>query len=141
MNRYLLGTVLLCALTFSAFASNGKIAGTVVDEMGDGVFGASVFIIELQQRVSVQNPDGSYVILGVPQGTYTIRITSVQYVDHTYRYVEQTYRNVVVDAFQTTELNATLTENAQGIEEQIIEWKPPNRRIISSTKRTHHCDK
>lgn len=74
--------LLICLLMCSAgFADGmGKIAGRVVDENGEAVIGAAVQILETKQGVSVLNPDGSFVILGVLPGTYTVKTSSIGYV-------------------------------------------------------------
>jgi hypothetical protein len=118
MKRLFFFIVLLCALAASASANTGKIAGRVVDEKGDGIYGACVLIVETQQGVSIQNLDGSYVIFGIPPGMYTAKISSVQY-------VTQTALNVSVDSGMTTTLNITLKEAVlQGTDCQNIWIKP-----------------
>jgi hypothetical protein len=116
----------LCASSF-ALADSGKISGRVVDEKGDGIYGACVLIVETQQGACVQSLDGSYVIIGVPPGIYTVRIYGVQY-------VKQTFTNVSVAENETTILGATLTEAVlQGVE-QIIVWERPNVKLETHPK-------
>jgi hypothetical protein len=110
---------LLCLLLVSAvYAGPGKIAGTVVDENGDGIIGASVLIVETSQGVSILNPDGSYVILGVAPGVYTLKVESIGY-------GRQQFKEVEVAFDRTTTLNATLLEETiQGAETLIVYTKP-----------------
>ncbi|MBU1919853.1 carboxypeptidase-like regulatory domain-containing protein, partial [bacterium] len=107
MNRlfrlFLFLSMMLFAL--SAWADNGKIAGTVVDEYGDGVIGAAVQLVETSQGIGVMNLDGSYSILGVEPGTYTVCVSSIGY-------GTQTFTDVVVSGGLTTTLNVVLTEEA-----------------------------
>lgn len=94
--------LLICLLMSTvSFAQVGKIAGTVVDEYGDGIIGASVQIVETQQGVSVLNVDGSYVILGVRPGSYTVRVAAVGYRSKEFLEVE-------VRSHLTTTLNAVV---------------------------------
>lgn len=77
--------LLLCLLMVSAvFARTGKIAGMVVDENGEGIIGAAAMIVETKQGGSVRNPDGSFVILGVAPGLYTLRVLSIGYKPQTF---------------------------------------------------------
>ncbi len=100
-----------------AYAATGKIAGSILDDNKEGVFGASVMIVETQQGASA-GIDGDYVILGVEPGTYTVRVTTMGY-------GTQTYKNVQVSGDLTTTLNVTMKEEAIEIGERIIEYTPP----------------
>ncbi|MBU0691653.1 TonB-dependent receptor [bacterium] len=129
MNRlfrlFLFLSMMLFAL--SAWADNGKIAGTVVDEYGDGVIGAAVQLVETSQGIGVMNLDGSYSILGVEPGTYTVRVSSIGY-------GTQTFTDVVVSGGLTTTLNVVLTEEALQGEEVIVEWQRPTVILDKPTK-------
>lgn len=96
----------MCSAGFAAGV--GKIAGRVVDENGDGVLGANVQILETQQGVSVTELDGSFVILGVLPGRYTVRIGSIGF-------VPQTFVAVEVCADRDSEVIAAIL-----VEEQVI---------------------
>ncbi len=95
----------LLSLTSLALAGPGKIAGTVLDENGDAILGANVQILETQQGISVLNPDGSYVILGVAPGVYTVRFSSVGY-------GTKEVREVSVSSDLTSTVNTVLREEA-----------------------------
>jgi hypothetical protein len=131
MNRLFRLLFLLSALALaaSALANTGKIAGKIVDENGDGVFGANVLIVEIQRGENIQNLDGSYVILGVPPGAYTVRITSVQF-------GTQSFSNVSVSSGETTTLNATLAEAVLQGKDVVIEWIKPNVQLDVVQKST-----
>jgi outer membrane receptor protein involved in Fe transport len=106
-------------LASAAWADAGKIAGTVLDEYGDGVIGAAVQLMETQQGIAVMNIDGSYVILGVAPGEYTVKITSIGYGD-------QTHTSVIVQGGLTTTLDIVMTEKALQGEEVVIEYVKPH---------------
>jgi hypothetical protein len=106
MKRLFFFIVLLFALAASTLANTGKIAGRVVDDKGEGIYGACVLIVETQQGACVQSLDGSYVIIGVPPGKYTIRIASIAY-------MTQTLPEVLVVEEETTTLNVTLAGAVQ----------------------------
>ena len=114
--------VITLILPLAAFADAGKLAGTVLDENKEGAIGASVQVIETQQGAAVKL-DGSYVILGVEPGKYTVRMSFVGY-------ATQTYRDVVVNSNQTTTLNATLVPEAVQLGERVIEWKEPPVKLV-----------
>ena len=55
----------------------GKIAGRVVEaETGDPLIGATVYIEEISQGAVVA-PDGSYAIINVAPGVYTVRASMI----------------------------------------------------------------
>lgn len=88
----------IAALPQSQF---GKIKGHITDkETGEAVIGASVQVASTDMG-SLTDPSGWYTIPHVPPGTYTLRITAVEY-----NTVEVT--NVVVKADLTTEVNQRL---------------------------------
>jgi len=64
------------------FAGNtGKIAGTVVDkETGRPLFGANI-VVEGTDLGAASEEDGSFYILQVPPGTYTVNVTYLGYSD------------------------------------------------------------
>jgi outer membrane receptor protein involved in Fe transport len=119
-------TLSLLLLSSQAFAALGKIAGTVLDSNGDGVIGASVQIIETQQG-AVAQIDGSYVILGLAPGKYTVRCSSVGY-------GAQTVKEVDVTSDLTTTLNFTLSEEAIEIEERVVVYKKPAVEVTDPNK-------
>ncbi len=60
-------------------AATGKIAGTITDaETGDPVIGASVLVVGTQ-RGSQTDFDGQFIIQQVEPGTYTLRISHLEY--------------------------------------------------------------
>lgn len=109
-------------------AGPGKIAGTIKDAGGEGLFGASVQILENQMGRTV-DIDGNYAILGVPPGSYTVRISFVGY-------ATQSFSGVTVSGDQTTTLNATLQEEAVGIDSVIVIYKAPPVDVGVVSKRT-----
>lgn len=124
----ILHIIALLALTSLALAGPGKISGTVIDVNGDGVIGANIQIIETSQGVTVLNVDGSYVILGVNPGTYTVRISSIGY-------GTKEIRDVEVSSDLTSTVNATLQDEAIQIGEiDIITQKKKTVQLDVSGK-------
>jgi outer membrane receptor protein involved in Fe transport len=99
---------LVFVLIFGAAAYagvTGKIAGKVLDEKsGEGLFGATI-MIEGQSMGNKAGPDGSYYIMNVPPGTYTVVASIIGY---TSTRVEK----VAVIADQTTEISFKLKTQA-----------------------------
>ncbi|MBU0508419.1 TonB-dependent receptor [bacterium] len=121
--------LVLCSallLASQALAGPGKIAGKVTDPSGEGVIGAAVQVLETQQGAPV-DIEGDYVILGVEPGTYSIRVTCIGY-------TSQTFKDVRVSSDLTITLNVKLSEEAIGIEEQIIEYQAPAVKVDVAQK-------
>ncbi|MCB9367350.1 MAG: TonB-dependent receptor [Calditrichaeota bacterium] len=117
----------LLSLTSLAFAGPGKISGTIVDESGDGVFGAAVQLVETQQGATVLDPEGSYVILGVAPGIYTVRISSVGH-------QTKEFQEVSVSSDLTTTINATLALEVIGMKDVDIVVKKNPTVILDETE-------
>jgi hypothetical protein len=128
----MLGMILV--MPFSAWAGTGKISGRVLDSNKEGIIGASVQILETKQGVAIGMDDGTYAILGVTPGVYTLRVSSIGY-------TAQTFTGVEVSSDQTTTLNATLSEEAIGIDERVIEYQKPNVVVDITDKRTRTTGK
>ena len=113
-----LAVVLAVALASPAAAqSAGKISGRVTDAAGEGVPGASVLVTETT-RGATTDLDGYYTILGVPAGTYTIRISFIGY-------ATQVVEGVDVNIDQTATVDAVLTEETAEIGEVVVRAERP----------------
>jgi len=75
-------SMLLLVLTRQGLAgTTGKIAGTVRDaETGEPVIGANV-VIDGTARGAAADVKGFYVILNVPPGTYTLKVSAIGYTE------------------------------------------------------------
>ena len=77
--RYTIATLLLVVGAIDLAAqSRGTISGRVVDNLGEGIPGATIQV-ENTSRGTAADVDGRYRIPGVPVGTYTVTITSIGY--------------------------------------------------------------
>ena len=76
----LLALVLVGVAATAGFgATTGKITGVITDaQTGEPLVGATVIVDGTNLGAST-DPDGKYIILNVPVGTYTLRISSVGY--------------------------------------------------------------
>ena len=99
-----LGTLvllLLLATPLAAVAQNtGRLAGVVVDDLGDPLPGANV-VIEGTQLGAATDIDGNYFIIGVPVGTYSVTASFVGY-------ASQTIEGLQISSGYTTEQNFEL---------------------------------
>jgi Ca-activated chloride channel family protein len=99
-------TAILVAVIYgnSITGATGSIKGKVTDENGHGIPGTAVRI-EGTTMGAAASFDGSYVILNVPAGTYTLVASSIGY-------SKMTIDSVVVVADSMTEINFQLTPAA-----------------------------
>ncbi|MEP0546309.1 MAG: TonB-dependent receptor [Rhodothermales bacterium] len=105
-----LGTLvlmLLLATPLAAVAQNtGRLAGVVVDDLGDPLPGANV-ILEGTQLGAATDIDGNYFIIGVPVGTYDVTASFVGY-------QTQTVEAVQISSGYTTEQSFELGPQSLG---------------------------
>lgn len=112
-----LALLLLLALPGVAMAQNtGKLAGTVTDDSGETLPGATVFLPEIQ-RGAATDIDGTYTILGVPVGTYEVQFSSVGY-------GSQSIEDVTISRDRTRQLDVTLS-SGQELNEVTVSYERP----------------
>ena len=78
LKRWLWALALWASAHNLLFAQTGKISGTVIDEKGKPVEAAAVFIPSLSIGTYTAE-DGSFFILNIPAGTYTLRVNYIGY--------------------------------------------------------------
>lgn len=124
----LLGLALVAS---PAIAGNGKVAGTITDESGQTLVGASVSTEVGGVRVgTTTDQSGRYFILNVPPGTYTVQAS---YVGH--QTVRKTDVGVRLDL--TTDLDFTLrTEAIQGRTVTVVAEAPAIERSRTTSRST-----
>lgn len=109
MKKVLLLTILINILMFPSIT--GKLAGKITDAAtGEPLIGANVFIEGTSQGAATDF-NGNYVILNVPPGVYTVRISYIGYETNIVNGIR-----IIVD--QTTTLNLSL--GAQSIETEEV---------------------
>ncbi len=128
--RYMIGVVLGIALSGILYAgTTGKIVGKVVDKQtGEPLPGAGVIIQETGQGTAT-DLDGSFVIINVAPGTYTLRASYVGYQD-------MIVKNVQVDADRTTEVNFYLSPAALVESTVVVTAKPKAIKKDLTSSRT-----
>jgi outer membrane receptor protein involved in Fe transport len=104
----------------------GKIAGRVVDDLGDPLPGVNVVVVGTTIG-SITDADGYYAILNVPPGTVAVRASFVGY-------TPVVVENVQVQTNRTTEVDFTLREETvQGDEVVVIAERPLVQRDLTSS--------
>lgn len=92
--------LLFFSICFWGFAQNGNISGTISDENGLYVPGATVQVASLN-KAAVSDLDGKFILVNLPEGTYTLVIKYLGYAD-----IRQ---EVAVNAGKTTQVKTVLT--------------------------------
>jgi len=123
--------VLLPLLLFSCFANaetTGLLGGSVMDEDGNPLVGATVMIDETTLG-SMADADGEFVIAGVPPGTYSVTARMVGRTSSRLEYVR-----IIVD--QLTRVDFMLYEDPTG--STVITVEETRSRILQDVPATLH---
>ncbi len=86
--RFILAVLTLCLFAASAFAQSntGSLVGTVVDQQGAVVGGATVVVTDNgtgKERTVVTTGEGTFIIPQLEVGTYTVKITAAGFKSYT----------------------------------------------------------
>lgn len=113
MLRKLLFILAFCLVAVPfAFAQTGTIEGTIIDaKSGESVPGANVLLVETK-RGSATDAQGTYHISGVPEGTYTLRVSFVGY--------KESKIQVEILAGETTKQDVKLKTGSVGLDEVVV---------------------
>jgi outer membrane receptor protein involved in Fe transport len=116
--KHWLSLLLLLSIPGVIFAQSGKIRGTIVDQATkEPLVGANV-IIEGTTMGTATDVDGTFMIINVPVGTYTMRASYIGY--RTF-----TITNIRVSGDLTTEVNFALSsEDVQVQTVEIVAERP-----------------
>ena len=135
MKQHLLSFCLLILglfLTGTAFAQSGIVQGTVTDDQGETLIGATVMIVGTTQG-TITDVDGRFTIASVPVGEVALAASYIGYGT-----VEQTVQ--VADG-QTSTLDFSLSEDiAQLVELVVIGYGTKRKRDITSSISTVKSD-
>jgi len=124
MIRVLLATALTCALAAPALAQTATISGTIVDQTGATVPGATVELIGSGAHApSVSGPRGEYSFHDVRPGTYKIEVTLVGFAPAVQNDVTVSSANVEVPAItlRLASLTDTVVVSATKSEAALID--------------------
>lgn len=104
--RMLICILCVCSCTFSAFAQEGKaISGSVVDDKGEAVIGASV-VVKGTTNANVTDVNGKFTLSVSPNAILVIS------------YIGYNTREIAVK--NQTEFSITLTENVQTLDDVVV---------------------
>ncbi len=112
--RKLITIIFLVSILFPAAASAsiyGILKGKVMTEDGGPAAGASVRI-EGTTKGALVKQDGSFTIVNINAGTYTVKITSVGYAEHK--------ENVKISPDKTTKINVVLESEVKETDEIVV---------------------
>ncbi len=104
-------SILLLALTFSAYGQNATLFGKVSTNAGEPL-GAATVALEGTNFGVTADQDGNYTIKDIPAGTYLVRVIFLGYLS-----VSET---ISLEAGQTIEKNFSLREDALNLEAVVI---------------------
>ena len=108
-----LALVSLMAAAIILADATGQISGRIIDShTGLPIVGATVLVVGTNRGANT-DLDGKFVISRIAPGTYTLRISSIGF-----QTVE--VKKVIVEADLTVEINNSLTQGPDGLEEKIV---------------------
>jgi outer membrane receptor protein involved in Fe transport len=101
----------LIFLGTTAVFAQGTVKGKVTDEKGNALFAANV-VLSGTTYGAATNADGMYTIQGVPEGSYTLKISMIGFAPQEF--------SITVSDGETTEQNAMLGEDILNMESVVI---------------------
>ncbi|MCL4278338.1 MAG: carboxypeptidase-like regulatory domain-containing protein, partial [Ignavibacteriaceae bacterium] len=107
--------------------TTGKLSGSVKDsQTGEPLVGANIIIVGTEFGAAT-NLDGNFVILNIPPGSYSVKVSYIGYQVSLFNDLQ-----IIVD--QTTQLPAELTPESIQVEEVIVTATTPmiQRDVTSS---------
>jgi len=111
------GLLMLLAASGALAGTTGKISGRVLDKKKQPLAGANV-TIPAARLGAVADADGRYVIIGIPAGTYQVKIGLIGY-------GPVAVQNVLVSADNTTSLEVELAEAPVLMKEVVVTAERP----------------
>lgn len=112
-------------------AQDGKLAGTVTDaESGENLPGVNITLDGTQQGTA-SKPDGSYAVIGITPGEYTVRFSLVGY-------GTKVIEDVRIRSDRTRRLNVELSPEAVQADEVVVEATEPVVQEDQTASRTSY---
>ncbi|MDY7395685.1 TonB-dependent receptor [Aureibaculum sp. 2210JD6-5] len=109
--KHIFTFLLLIAFNIVAFAQKGNLKGTVTDENGVSIPGASV-ILEEQNKGAVTDFDGKFTIVDLPVGTHNLLIKYLGFAD--------LLKEVTITSSNTTTVTITITSQNTELDEVVV---------------------
>jgi Carboxypeptidase regulatory-like domain/TonB-dependent Receptor Plug Domain len=125
--KKILPLLVFCIGVFTAFAQNGDITGVVKDTKGEGLYGATVVVLDAQGKSTgvgaASDFDGRFTIKPLSAGKYNLQISSVGY-------GKQILNQVIVNTDKSTAIQVTLKE--EGVTTNVVVVITYKKPIIDS---------
>ncbi|MFH1051654.1 MAG: carboxypeptidase regulatory-like domain-containing protein [bacterium] len=102
----------------------GTLKGKVVDQEGKPAIGASVRILGTARGTYVKNPDGSFTVVNIDAGKYTVKVTAVGFQDYE-------ITDVKISADQTSEISVQLSSKEVVTKTVVV---TANRVMVNNTE-------
>ncbi len=128
-------SIILIAIGFIFAGTTGKIAGAITDaETGDPVPGVNIFL-EGTSYGAASDIDGSYFILDVPPGTYTVVFSFIGY-------QQLRLTNVKVQIDLTTRLNVKLKPKILMTKEviEVVATQPVVQKDVAASRKSINAE-
>ena len=109
--KYFYTLLMLLTISFSGYSQSGNIQGTLTDENGISIPGATV-LIETLNKGAISDFNGKYTLVDVPEGDYTLLVKYLGYSDVS--------ESVQVKANTTTTLNINLNSENTELETVVL---------------------
>jgi hypothetical protein len=120
--------IFLLAISITSFIfgqSTGKISGTITDKKGEPLISANV-VVQGSTMGAATGQDGSYYIINVPPGIYTLTISSMGFISEKIQEVE-------IRSGLTTKINASLSPTTLNMGEVVVSYtRPPIQKDLTS---------
>jgi outer membrane receptor protein involved in Fe transport len=131
--RLLLVTACVCIASVALAGTTGKLSGRVTNEKKEPLPGVNVRI-EGQRLGAITDDQGEFFIIGIPGGTYSVKMNLVGYTAYQ-------ADNVTISPDFTTTLNATLQVEAVQLNEVHVEaTRPLLQKDATGTTRFLNAD-
>jgi outer membrane receptor protein involved in Fe transport len=133
MIRSLAAVCLILTFSVSARAQNAAISGTVVDESGAGVPGATVQLTGPRRDLTTSGQGGAYRFSGLASGTYQLTVTLVGFSRATRNDIVVGASEVAVPAITLglANLSETVVVSATKVESQLVD-APATMSVLTS---------
>jgi iron complex outermembrane receptor protein len=134
IKRVLLGVALLLAAAIGAQAQTARVTGTVVDESGGVVPGATVTLAgDAGRHTTTTGPEGAYTFENVAAGTYRVTVTLLGFAEGTSDDLVVSSGDAAVPAItlRIGELGETVIVSASKVESALID-APATMSVVTT---------
>ena len=129
LSRFLPVFILLLITQFAFAGTTGKLVGVVFDKSTSEVLPGVNIVIDNTVLGAATDLDGSFLVLGLPPGSYTVRAMMIGY-------AEMVQNGVTINVDKTTHLEFRLTQTSLELGEtiEVTAERPLVKRDLTSTE-------